>query len=463
MDEEDRQEAIRTRDEFNERISPVLRGKYANIKKGQDKMNYYFNLEINPPPEPTDWTGDICEKSIKLPRKYCIHVKETTLPVKPANPTLCDLHKTPSYPPKIRELHAHFLGYWNWFRVNAWPKAQQKQAEIELLETAIETKKHRFAEVDSFGWLSSGKQEHRHMNWRTPWVWEKINGKRLFHLDIFEERFFELFEAFLNIHKIVNLDFAMHLFMSFGYNDYPFRNNTNGVTRFWSDKAIPFQQAFADKIMATYEMVYGENYKPWVKIINEASHGGNTEMFHRIMDFHKEIWDALKQYTDLQHTIVDISHCEGALGKLREPHKCPKCGQMHGTDGYDRLAMGEVHGFSTITDFKRGVDGGTKEIIDIYYGSANKRRRFTEDAGGISKDGKGEVWGPYVFADKDQCYKMAKYVYGKGNRIVLCPFSVECLKKLVENNKVIYRSDYRVSQIHWDRFKEIARAWDETR
>lgn len=52
MDPKDREKTIIIRDDLNRETTPFLRDKYPNIKKGQDKMNYYFNLEIDPPPPP---------------------------------------------------------------------------------------------------------------------------------------------------------------------------------------------------------------------------------------------------------------------------------------------------------------------------------------------------------------------------------------------------------------------------
>ena len=52
LNEEEKQRATEARDRLNEAINPDLRGKDSNIKKGQDKMNHYFNIAIYPPPPP---------------------------------------------------------------------------------------------------------------------------------------------------------------------------------------------------------------------------------------------------------------------------------------------------------------------------------------------------------------------------------------------------------------------------
>jgi len=91
MEEKDRQIAINARDRFNEKVSPELRGKYPNIKKGQDKMNYYFNLEIYPQ---YVWVN-ICQEIRKVANPYCPSVESERF-IKGEEPTeICTFHKRP--------------------------------------------------------------------------------------------------------------------------------------------------------------------------------------------------------------------------------------------------------------------------------------------------------------------------------------------------------------------------------
>jgi hypothetical protein len=239
------------------------------------------------------------------------------------------------------------------------------------------------------------------------------------------------------------------------------------------------------------------------------------------MYFHEELSkQVLLNYTDLKKIVYDMSACEGVLGEMREPHLCPKPGACdreaemtvtkiepardrmqvhdptknfkgwaklvpgmavgdkitlgrHGDRPYDRLGMGEMHGFSTACDFGPEEEGG-RPRVEIFAGSANRWRKFTEDAGGHCKDGRGITWYRYVFANAEQGYECAKYIYPivkrKNKRIVFGSFPIECLFELEEDGKKIFKSFYTLENLekkqeygdsYFDRLDGWIKGWKE--
>jgi len=362
----------------------------------------------------------------------------------------------PDFPKANPDMIAQFLGLNNWYKIIGWKEADQAQADELLRETLVQCRLHEFSLTDSFLWLSSGKAEHSHLNFKTPMMYQ--NGK--FNHSKKNTRFWELQEQFLEIHKEVGIPPCTQLWMRPAYCEFPFRENknVNGLTRFYSDKSAFYQSLMAEWIMETYRKVYGPDYNPTVKIMNEPPHHSGKS-FHTVMYFHEMIYkDVLAQYLPLKNLHLDLHSSEAPIGELREDHPCPKpddCdrNKRHGQDGYGRSAIGEKHAFSTKTDFVNLLNQEKN-----FFTSGNPVRYFTEDAGGAAKDGKGEVWGPHIFGGVQQQYEMAKFMWTKAKRyrkrLIYGSFPVECLKGG-------FLPDYRAEVIHWDRFKMLAKAHKE--
>jgi len=433
------------------------------------------------------WSGSVCRLSDQRPSRYCFQLSKKEMENQPRRCGIAH-HSAPvgGYERKNPLHHAQFLGSWNWFRVEAWDPRNETAAIDEAIKLIREMRIYRFSLHDGFFWLSDGRPEHRHLNWRTPW---RVKD-RVFDLEEWEPRFWELFKIWLEIHRMFDLDYAPQLFMAFGYNRYPFENNRQGIRarKIWDERIREYQLALARRTMETYREVYGDDYRPFVKICNEPAHHGDADLFHRIMYFHQDVFErALAASTDISHLIIDISGCEGSIGELKEwepRERCPKRGSPlcreggHGKDQYDRLAVGEVHGYSTKMDWIRpriwnARRGEWVDNIDPYFGSANRARRFTEDAGGRNGDGLGAVFPPpetgkrprYRFANAAQRYEAAQFIWRRQKergrrekRIILGSFPVETLRWV----DGLYRADYRRDAwIDWSRFAAVNRAYDE--
>ena len=209
----------------------------------------------------------------------------------------------------------------------------------------------------------------------------------------------------------------------------------------------------------------------------------NPAYFAEIMYFHEKVYEqVLKDYTVPSKVIIDISHCEGALDELREPHECPKPGDcdrrgIHGKSIYNRGMKGflaEQHGFSTWEDYNKIFEWQGKQyhLIDLFLGSANKRRKFTEDGGSQTSPGKGASWYPrgsgmpvyFQVADKEQARQASRKVFTKAKNsnkhIVVGFYPMEGLKLVFdEHGKERHEADYNPSRIDWSRPKVIAREW----
>jgi len=406
------------------------------------------------------WSGQVCVISQEKPKRLCLHREFAKMDQAPG---WCHVHNEPNFPEPIPDYHGQFLGFWSWFRNEAWDPKCQRDIEEAALQTAIKSRMYGMSEIDGFLWLCDGKASHNALSWKAPWVWFEKDGKRVFDLDRHEPRFFELYDRMLVILQAAGQDFGPHGTMRPGYCKYPFENNVNGIRGFNDPKAVEYQVKLTRKICELHKARYGASHKVWWKPYNEPNHGGKVKAYHEIMKFHQRIWEeALIDYTDLRHVVVDMTLCEGGIGELREYHACSKPGPYcfgngwHGKNEYDRLAVQERHGFSTKTDFVNAFSSAKN-----FLRSQNKVAKYTEDAGGQAMDGLGVEFGPWKWGNAEQQYEMAKYLWEQAERynkrIIYGTFSVETLT--MKNG--MYWPDYRVENIDWSRPEAIQRAWHE--
>lgn len=378
----------------------------------------------------------------------------------------------PEYPDAHPEMSADFLGAFNWFKIIGWKKKNQQQAEDYAAELIQESRLYGFGRLKSFLWLSDGLGCHSNLNYKTPWLWD---GKD-FHLDEPEERFWELFEIWVTLHKQIGQEDCTELFMRPSYCKLPFTKNVNGVGGFWSPEARPYQLALAQRVMDTYLKVRGRPPRK-IKIGNEFDHGGNAQSFHDIMYFNEDIYKkVLMQYIPPKHLrkiIAGLTLCEGAGGELRERHTCAKpeaCdrGGWHGTEGWPRSDT-EKHGFSALPDFRELIDigeGFMVERIVLYLGSANRYRNFTEDGGSQTKSGNYQPRPGYFLGDAKQQKEMVIYVgkaaikEGKPGAITFGSFPHHALFK--KNGLFVpnYRKSIVFDEINSGRYRAIQEGWE---
>ena len=336
----------------------------------------------------------------------------------------------PEYPEKIPIMGAQFVGGFNYYKIT------KNQDAVEKLTHEI--KMHGYYLEDGFMFLSDNKPHHRNLTYLTPWVWD---GQK-FHLNEWNPEFWADFRDFLEIKKSKSLDYCPQLWMRKDYINYPFKNNVNGITDFWGKKSQQVEyidvevmihhRAYARKVMETYREVYGSQYKPYVKIMNEPAHHGDAEHFHRIMYFHQDIVEnVLLEFTDLNRIYVDGTGSEGTIGELKHRHRCPKpsaCTRegRHGKRGYANLVVMEKHKYSKWANFP-----DMTRIIN----SPIDERRYTEDG---MRNERGTV-----AEQKHMMTQLAKIYKDDGFRPIFCSFPHEALKKI----DGVFFPDYRVSEM----------------
>ena len=365
------------------------------------------------------------------------------------------------YPPKIQDMHWQALQLWHWFVVKAWDRENQREAESELLKTLQRVRKCRFSATDTLLWLAPNYYHPADapLLGKSPWESRKEGNVWMYSLDMWNGRFFELFKSYLLSHQMCDLDAEVQFFMRKRYQLDPFQNNDQGIVArdMWDKKIFPYQVQMVKKIMDCYKVIYetdeGYDYSPWVKVANEWGHSGNADKFHKIMFFHRDIYESvLRYYTKLNRVCVDVSLSEGAIAELMEPHKCPKCPEKHGKPEYNRLAVPEWHGFSTKEDF----------VSEEFLKGKDKVRKYTEDGGSKTKSGKGTIIGTRNWGSAQQQYDMALYMWKeasrKGKRVIYGSIAPE---SHIDENGMLVFPDYTEHKIYWGRYEKIGEAHDK--
>ena len=311
---------------------------------------------------------------------------------------------------------------------------------------------------DSFAWLSSGNPKHRNLKYLVPFKW--IESEKKFDLGGRNEQFFDQLRQAIIMHRDVDMDFMVQLWMRLDYTNAVYKNNVNSVTNFWQPEAMSYHRQYVNWIIQTYEEA--DVYNPYIKIMNEPSHSSG-EQFHRLMYFHEMLWqEVLFEYTDISRIVCDLTGSEGTAGELREPHNCPKpadCdrGGRHGKAWYSRYrgnaAVGEKHKRATWADH----DGRTLRAM-----RGNYKRRFTDDGGGEMGDGRYVVRG-IKLADGGQAEflgaKLAGIQKETGHYPVQCFFTHEVLEYDEDKNLFIPISTYERVKPTFERAKRFCEGY----
>lgn len=364
------------------------------------------------------------------------------------------------FPEPVREIQGHFLSLWEWFKRIAWDGKKEAEALYELRRTVRKAREYRVSLIDGFFFVSDAKQAvHKQAGYRGPWVVEND----VHDLERYNLRFWDLFEKFLIVFKEEKVHFMPQLAMGRIYNLWPFQSNKQGVYagRIHDPVTVPYFVKLANMVGRYYAKVYGDEYTPFIKPGNEFFHRGDCRVFHNILYWHKHLWDrALSNFTDRSHIVADITGSEASRGPFVErgecprPECCPEPDLRHGVpnDGKPlRVTPPEVHGCSTIHDFKGEIEGA----------SHNHIVRYTEDGGSRTRTGKGHTWAGLKanWANADQTYEAGKYLWtvakDKKKTFMFALFPIETLDPKTE------KADYRVEAIDWERFEALRRAWNE--
>lgn len=407
---------------------------------------------------------EVCIRSGDLKGKFCISF-ETREFEKGTQPTeKCKIH---DYVKSGRreEMCGGTLGFFMSFMRQAWKKKNQLKAEEDVVEVLAEMAKRDIKYMDFFMWLCDNKFEHKPVNDKTPYRQFKNKlGKRMFDLDDWDERYWELFDRFIYMCSKFGIIPIPQLFMA-RYCDYPFQNNINGVRGGVLDpSAIPYECALGDR---TFEILKKYFNETMCKFVNEAMHGGSDSAFHQIADWHRDMfWGFMRRHFDtkekaLGSLVIDQSLSEAGQGHLAwhsGEQVCPKCHtyRWDSQEWMDRLRIGETHGCSTIEGFYSG-----HKDLSKFWTSANRRSRWHED-GGASCLGHGfkAQWSKVCFANAEEYGIACDHVWemqvtrGRGKKAYMCIFPCETLEYI---DGVFYVT-YKVSTVDWTRFDAMLTA-----
>ena len=408
-----------------------------------------------PPEPPIEYISVwVCEDSQILSRIDCRKGILTEF-IKGTEPTdICEIDHNPTppivYPEIIPDIHAGFLGIHLWYLY--------KNDTEELARTLHEVRIRGIGTIDFFLWLSDGYSEHAHLNQQGPYLYI---GNGQFDLSKWNEEFFTKLETFASECAKIGLRVAPHLFMD-RYCYGPFENNINGVSRFWTDEAFPFQKAFSDKVCHILDK-YSDDY--WIKPINEAAHYGSTDQFHVIGQWHRRMWDEVFQHhIRIDRLIVDVSMSEGAQIYLNEPLLCGKPyvqGEVHGDPLFDRgdatdSILAETHSIGTIDDFLP-----PSEALNFLF---SKWRRYKLHGDGSSTGSFDLAGTGFRMGNAQEVYDMLIFLWTKsksaGKQAIFAIFPMESFH--ADNGSWnLWFENYSRENIMWDRLDACARAWKE--
>lgn len=325
------------------------------------------------------------------------------------------------------------------------------------------------SKFDSFFFISDGTDQHERYNYKTPYYYNQ--KKDVFNLKNPCQRFWKIYKIFLQVFADEGVEFIPIVYMGFGYNLLPFRNNLQGLDAYqiWDPENIEYQAWVFEKICITAKEVWGKNYKPRVKINSEFMHAWSGEQWHNIAEWSRVMVRLLLKYTLNWRIIADRSHSDAILIDISQRHDCVKPATcpypdlMHGSDDFDSSKKSmwvsqEDHALGIAQDV---IDNNAWPISRawgcIYHGD-----------GATNGDGfclylpHGRI---VCQGTPNQMYEYGMYVwpraFAEGKKITIAPMCLETYRD--KNGNVPYPliPNYTVDNFFWGRFRMLAKSHDE--
>ena len=377
----------------------------------------------------------------------------------------------PEKPVLHKKLKYLELDYLDWFVDDFLPAAwvDLEQARKDMYQVLKQTC-HELGDNYPNAWsgflvLSSGKPEHEHCNKKLPW---KIKNGKIDFYD-FNEKWWKIFKAFIQMLRLFKIQVKPQAFMDGVYNEFPFKNNVNDINGFWSSEAFDAEIRFVRKILMAIKEVWGNNYVPYIKFINEPRLSAPTvhDGDHIIADWHRDMYLSISGLTDLKHIIVDNSMREATLSQLIHfspgEERCPKCNKpWDNKPEYDRLITHEKHGVTC----PESLEGYERNWFSLsgFLGSGWGHVKVSED-GGFYPEAKGYrlfdhkiSWG-----NAAQLEKMLTEAWGKckaHKRRKEFYFGIWPAEVFVKTEYGI-RQIYRPDRIIWARFRAVKKVYNK--
>jgi len=229
-----------------------------------------------------------------------------------------------------------------------------------------------------FSVIHSERPEHSHLNFKTPWIVDVEEDR--FDFTVWNERYWELYIRFLQLLGRLKIQAMPQAFMREYYNAFFKReNNIHGIDGILDPNALWVAKRYVGRLI---QGQLGTLLSPNIIFANEIAHGGKDDIYHAIANWHKYLWEHLRDQKGIPLTSIwaDTSHSEATRAQLVYHGKgdayCPKCGKYKwdNIQEYGRDCRAIKHSIGIIDDLERG-----DVSFKTWKGSANWGGKGSED------------------------------------------------------------------------------------
>jgi len=297
----------------------------------------------------------------------------------------------------------------------------------------------------------------------------KGENKGKYNLSQKNEKYFKLLKTAVRLIFEAGLEPVPCFFMN-RYNELQFRNNVNGVSEFWDERAERFQIQMInwvqETIVAAAKAAGKERKFYYGRLINEPAHNGNSVRFHRIHDWLRNMYEGsmLKQWVPLKRLYVDTGECEAH--PFMKEHPSPKDPNFIIGDNRYLTPNGKAqiriinHGYSIPEnigpEFYLWAKSPSWPKPSMWYAGGDGGSGNADLAKGHKlKDPNGRVlWSQ---GDEEQTYRMCREIFREAeNKNKLAGYQITFFETLVGWP---LREDFRMAEL--GRLRAVVRAYKE--
>ncbi|HUW46829.1 MAG TPA: hypothetical protein VMW50_13700 [Dehalococcoidia bacterium] len=258
--------------------------------------------------------------------------------------------------PKIKSLHADYLGMFLWFMFIWWFPLTRPYAIKWARLTLKRTRDLGYSAISYFMMCNA------HFAPMIPWMRKKVDGTLQVQFDQPCDKWWEGLTQWYKLIKETGIDVNGEYhpaqiiepidcgFMA-RYNDWIFAS----IGGMYSPRAIEVQITFYRRMLILRHNILGANAP--LRLLNEPPHDGSDATGHMVHDWHRDVYRGIQDLLPVKYIYVDV-HNEYAKAPFCAKHKCPKCDRYLG--GPEFLKNGkpqivpEVHGCVLIGNLKQG-------------------------------------------------------------------------------------------------------------
>jgi len=389
------------------------------------------------------------------------------------------------------------LGIFNDVRDHAWDPRDEEKV-FERIEAVLEKFfSYGGGDVTFFADLSTGRKEHEHLNFKSPWEWD-LKNRPIIDFNTPCDRYWHLYKRFLGIIAKYGRR-ACPIGEMARYTEWPYQkgNNKQGYENFQDGLRTHKWKAWR-LVVEQIRLGMDPLYLP----INEYNHDGQCAKAHWIAWWHKQIWDHLVSkglMTDLRDFHIDISlsdFCRSDLVYHGNGMECRDCGRKWTPPPTDRCPITYVNGVKVgcgsenvwqrgycvkcrthkwVNDPKFGRkalpihhDVNIKDDLERghislkgFKGSANERFNGGGDGGSNPKSKIVPVPGlKWRIGDPQQTHEMVEFATREclsvGKEFSWDIYPIEVVELMPDDQQIAL---YSVDRINWDRFDAARRGF----